>query len=956
MNPPAWRRAALIGAAVALAVTALSLAPPATLARLDASLADLRLRRSTPPATTGRVVIVDLDERSLAEVGRWPWSRPQLARLFAGVRARGAAAIAVGMMFPESETPEGDQVLADALRTGPFVVGYAFTFDDPSPTASRCRPGAGAAPAPGPTQPARFFRATGILCNAAPIASSAPGAGFLNATADADGLLRRVPLLIEYEGGLYPSLPLAAALAVSRPAALAVRPGPAGTSVLDLGTGRIPLDVRGNLLVRFRARHSFPAVSAADVIADRLPPGPVFDHRIVVIGLSALGIEQPVATPVDPHVPAAEVHAAIIDGLLRGDALARPPWARWLELGLVGTLAIGTAILLHWRRSAAGMLVAWLVALAAWGALWVAGAWAFRARGVVLSPLYPSVALWGSFVTVTALDVVRERRRAEHMVRQLAAAWRGLLDAVLSLGAMRRQQRRLARALRASEARYEQLFEDAPIGLYRAEPDGQLLDVNPALVRILRYPGREGLLEQTITGLEIDARDREGSEPRAGDAVPPPRRWRCADGSVVWVHATEHAVRDGRGHVVGRQGAVEDVTERRRAEETRERLEGQLRDAQKMEALGRLAGGVAHDFNNLLTVIAGRTQLVLTGSVPPEAVHHQIEVIHEASRRAAELTKQLLAFSRRQALQPRVLDVNRVLREAHRILARLLREDIALEISYGEGLKRVRADPSQLHQIVMNLVVNARDAMPTGGRLTLATSSAELGAEWGERHPGVRPGAFVALSVHDTGIGMDLRTMASCFEPFYTTKEPGRGTGLGLSTVYGIAQQHGGCVEVASAPGEGTTFTVYLPGVDAAPEPERSTAVFKQEGRERILLVEDEAAVRSVTRDILLALGFKVVTAEGGAAAIELLDTRRPRIDLLITDVIMPGLSGREIARQVRERYPGLPVVYMSGYTDEVLAEHELLGKGATLLEKPFTAEALVRAIHTALAGAPREG
>jgi len=326
-------------------------------------------------------------------------------------------------------------------------------------------------------------------------------------------------------------------------------------------------------------------------------------------------------------------------------------------------------------------------------------------------------------------------------------------------------------------------------------------------------------------------------------------------------------------------------------------------------------------------------------------------VIHEASRRAADLTKQLLAFSRRQALQPRVVDVNRLLRDAQRILVRLLREDIALDIACDEAVKRVRADPGQLHQIVMNLVVNARDAMPKGGQLLLTTATAELGADRAARHPGLQPGAYVALSVRDTGVGMDARTVASCFEPFYTTKEAGRGTGLGLSTVYGIVQQHGGCVDVVSAPGEGTTFTVYLPGVDAAPEPERPPAVVRYGGRERILLVEDEAAVRSVTRDVLMALGFRVVVADGGPAALRLVETDRPRIDLLLTDVIMPGVSGREVARQVLERYPGLPVVYMSGYSDEVLAEHELLGQGAAVLEKPFTPDALLRAIHTALGG-----
>jgi len=962
MSGRAWRRALIVGSAVALAVAALSLRPPATVVRLEASLIDLLLRRSVPARTSGRVVVVDIDDRSLGEIGRWPWPRAQLARLLAGVRARGAETIAVGMMFPESEALESDQLLSDVLRAGPFVIGYAFTFGDSPAGAARCplRPvgvppptaGAGAVRAGG------FFRATGVLCNVAPIGASAPGNGFLNATSDGDGLLRRVPLLIEYEGQLHPSLPLAAVLEAGQPGPLVVVSRPGGASSLELGRRRIPLDPRGNLLVRFRARNQFPVVSAADVLADRLPVGTTFRGHLVVVGISALGVEQPVATPVDPHVPAAEVHATIIDNLLRGDALYRPSWAPWLELALVGTLAVGAAVLLHWRRSASGMLVASFVALGLWAALWAACAWVFRRRGLILSPLYPSLALWGSFVVVTALDVALERRRAEEVVRHLATVWRGLLDTVASLSTVRRQRRRLARALRASEARYQQLFEDAPIGLYRTTPDGQLLDVNQALVRIMRYPHREALLAMNVGAVEVDAgAPAEGWDRAAAPETPRPqeRRWRCADGAVVWVKTAEHPLRDARGRLLGHQGAVEDITERRRAERTRERLESQLREAQKMEALGRLAGGVAHDFNNLLTVIVGRTQLVLSGSVPPQSVHHQVEVIHEASRRAAELTKQLLAFSRRQALQPRVLDVNRLLREAHRVLARLLREDIALEITYGEGLRRVRADPSQLHQIILNLVVNARDAMPKGGRLALATANVELDAHFVARHPRVRLGPYVTLSVQDTGVGMDARTVANCFEPFYTTKEPGRGTGLGLATVYGIVQQHEGCVEVASDPGEGATFTIYLPGVDAAPDVERPPTVLQHGGRERILLVEDEPTVRAVTRDVLQALGFSVVVADGGAAALRLVDADRPKVDLLLTDVIMPGLSGRDVARQMRERYPGLPVVYMSGYTDDVLAQHELLGGGGPVLEKPFSVEALLRAIRSALE-APAEG
>ena len=956
MSRPAWRRAFIVGSAVALGVAALAWRPPAMLEQLDARITDLLRGQSPPAASSDRVVVVDIDERSLAEIGRWPWPRTQLARLLAGVRAQGAEVVAVGMMFPESENPESDRLLSEALRAGPFVIGYAFTFNDSPARARRClmRPvrAALSPPATGAPRAGGFFRASGVVCNAEPIDASAPGVGFLNATSDRDGLFRRVPVLIEYEGQLQPSLPLAAVLA-SRPSpSLVVVSRRGGGLSLQLGPHSIPLDAQGNLLVHFRARNHFPTVSAADVLAGRPPAGTTLRDRIVVVGISALGVQRPLATPVDPQVPAAELHATIIDNLLQGDALYRPSWGPALEVGLAGAFALGIAALLALGRSPAGVLVTSLVAVGLWAVLGAACTWALRRRGLILSPLYPSLAVCGSFVVMTALDVALERRRAQHVVRHLLEVWRGLLHAVTSLRVVRRQRRRLARALRASEARYQHLFEDTPIGLYHTAPDGQLVDANAALVRILRYPNREALLGVNLDAVDLDARElaERGDSPTATETPQPEeRRWRCADGTVVWVKLVEHALRDPRGRLLGRQGAVEDVTEHRRAKETRERLERQLREAQKMEALGRLAGGVAHDFNNLLTVIAGGAQLVLTGSVPPQNVHNQVEEIHEAARRAAELTKQLLAFSRRQALQPQVLDLNRVLREVQRVVGRLLREDITLEVACGEGLRQIRADPSQLQQIILNLVVNARDAMPLGGRLVLATRNVELDADFAARHPGIHPGSYVALSVQDTGVGMDADTVANCFEPFFTTKELGHGTGLGLSTVYGIVQQHEGCIDVVSAPKEGTTFSIYLPSVTAAPDVKRPPVVLPSGGWERILLVEDEALVRSVTRDMLMAMGFSVVVADSGAAALRLVDAERPRVDLLLTDVIMPGLSGRDVAREMRARYPDVRVVYMSGYTDDILERHQLSGGGVPVLEKPFTVEALLHAVRAAL-------
>ena len=415
-------------------------------------------------------------------------------------------------------------------------------------------------------------------------------------------------------------------------------------------------------------------------------------------------------------------------------------------------------------------------------------------------------------------------------------------------------------------------------------------------------------------------------------------RYRRADRSYAEVLDRGYVLRDAEGRATRMIGAMMDVTQRKQ-------LADELRQAQKMEAVGQLAGGIAHDFNNLLTIITGRGHLLLGRLQADDPARRSVELIQKTADRAAALTRQLLAFSRKQVLERRILDLNALVEDTSAMLRRLIGEDVDLQLTLGARVGRVNADPGQLEQVLMNLAVNARDAMPRGGALGIQTDSARIEAAAPGRPDALPPGPYAVLRVMDTGLGMDAATQARIFEPFFTTKEPGKGTGLGLSMVHGVVRQHGGAIHVRSVVDGGTTFEMYLPQVERPVEAddEDDTASRGAIGRETILLVEDEDDVRALAREVLERQGYEVIEAADGAQALGMCETASDRVDLILTDVVMPRMSGRELVDRVRATRPDMRVLYMSGYTEDAILRHGVRDASTLLLGKPFAPADLVR-------------
>jgi PAS domain S-box-containing protein len=552
-------------------------------------------------------------------------------------------------------------------------------------------------------------------------------------------------------------------------------------------------------------------------------------------------------------------------------------------------------------------------------------------------------------------DVTERKRIEDEPVRPIrdrtgeiigaSAVERDITDHKLAEEKLRVQEK----ALRSSEEWYRSLFEGAVYGIYRVEPEGQFLEVNPALVSMLGYNSADEVLKlNATTEIYADPQERARLVQKwlQGTKIEDEATWQRRDGTVITVRLTGRTLTDDQGVVQEFEFIAEDVTEQRS-------LEQELRQIQKIEAVGQLAGGIAHEFNNYLSIILGYSEFLIEEAGTNQSLRRGVAEIKAATQRAASLTGQLLAFSRKQVLEPAILDLNQVIREAHNLLRRLVPANIEIIPVLEPALGRVKADPGQIQQILINLALNARDAMPQGGKVIIETANAELDESYCSQHLGVEPGTRVLLAIRDTGCGMNAETLSHMFEPFFTTKEQGKGTGLGLSTIYGIGKQSGGHIDVESSLGEGTVFRIYLPRAEAPVEqPEPTVPQTEEPGAsETILVVEDEVTLRWLIRLSLERRGYRVLAAKDGTEAIEICQRNPSQIRLVLSDIMMPHVNGLQLRERAATLCPDAKFLFMSGYSEEIIEPENLLAHGCAFLEKPFLINELVVKVRELLEG-----
>lgn len=596
----------------------------------------------------------------------------------------------------------------------------------------------------------------------------------------------------------------------------------------------------------------------------------------------------------------------------------------------------------------AGLLLGWPGVLAGIGLGVVTSLVALAAelRGTLplpvapIRPIYYLIAFLTNLILLTALVYLSNRGRAK---------------------ALENARQELAERRRVEEERlkFELGIERSADAIFMTDTEGKIVYVNPAFERMYGYT-KDEVLGSTPRLLKSGALTAEfysqlwhtllSKEIVACELIN-----KAKDGRFLNIEGSANPIVNEAGKIVGFLAIHRDVTERKRAEEEKAKLEDRLRQAHKMETIGQLAGGVAHDFNNLIAPILGYAEMMLADLKPDDPQITIVALIISAAERAANLTRQLLSFSRKQMLDMKTLDLNRVVRDFEKILRTTIREDIDLTLSLAPALGNIKGDSSQIEQIILNLASNAQDALPAGGSIRIETANVQLDEEFCQAHPFVTPGPYVLLSICDTGTGMDRETLQHIFEPFYTTKEPGEGTGLGLATVYGIVKQHRGYILAASEPARGTRFQVYLPQVEGRADHKGPPMINKSEkrGSETVVVVEDNVMVCNLACSILKKNGYKVIEVLGAEECLRTLANQHSAIDLLITDVIMPKMNGRELYERLALTHPGLKVLYMSGYADNVISVHGVLEEGVHFIQKPFSVEVLSSKVREVLDNSP---
>gem|GEM_PF-1141242 len=960
-----------LGLVVTLAVATLQVWQPTLLSFFNHKTYDSLLHVVGQRPPTDQVTMVNVDEESLAHYGQWPWPHYRLARLIKSIHELGAAVIAVDFILSEpdrtslsiiqrdmarelgvrwearglsAEFYNNERALASVLTQSKVVLGFKFVFDRlPTWSQEGCnlhplqvvrRDKVGNHPVAPP-----WFQAQGVVCNIPQLAEASGSQGFLDVGLDKDGVLRRAPLLIEYQGHLYPSLALATYLRLRGGNQVVVQMSDLGPEMVQIRENRIPVDASARLLINYRSpAKAFQPLSAKSLLVGQAPREAIAG-KVVLVGLSAAGLKDLLATPLDARTSGVEIQATMLDNLLRGDYLSSPAYSPGLELGLV--LLCGSVSTWFFSR----MRAPFNLALASGGALMVAGCSALflRFQGVYWSPFWPLFTLLANFSLLSLARFWREEQRVKSRTQTLAATVEALQGEIA-------ERRRTEEALQRSEQRFRALSEESPLGISVVDGQGVYEYINPAFNKMFGYT-----LQDFATGREWfrlvfpDPHQRREvvaawfdylSQGHQGE----PRQ-----------HAFEVTCREGDRKTIlfravplplGKQFILyEDLTERVMAEHEMRRLEEELFQSQKLEALGVLAGGIAHDFNNVLQAIMGYTQLMLDQKDVGEPTRSRLEHIDQSIQRAAMMIRRLMTMARKDTTRREKVDLNWEIKQAVRLLEHTLPKMVMITTSLAPDLASICGDPGQMEQVLLNLATNAAHAMPHGGELAISTRNCLLGPEEVKTMPGLAPGPHVQLSVRDTGSGMDEETRSHIFEPFFTTKPLDMGTGLGLSTAFAIISNHGGHIQCQSRLNHGTVFTIHLPAggrQDEAKAAEASEPALFPTGQETILVVDDEKVILGACREALEGMGYVVLTAESGEQALELYRQSWESVSLILLDLNMPGMGGQECLREIMAFDPRAKVLVATGYADETVTAQALDLGAMDLITKPFRFRELI--------------
>ncbi len=949
------------GLLISFLLAALFLVVP-SFTSLNNRVTDLITQGSGQRPPSGTVIIIDLDDKSLARFGQWPWPRYRFAHLLQKVSELGARSIALDMILaePDRTSPmklqeeserylgykgeinklpahykDYDDYLAKTLTQGPFVLGYEFLFKKSGEEKrdSQLHPvkvvlvQQKGLPAAG-----EFFEASDVVSNLEPFAKAVSFSGFLNAAPDRDGVLRRLPLLIRYKGELFPSLSLAAFMRFKATSAIQLQTTGTGSRVVLVGDRSIPIDRRGNVLIDFRASTGqIPRFSAADILEGQVPKLAIAG-KIVLVGSSASGLDQTYQTPGNPVFSHVGIHARMLEALLTGKFWQRDQRSLFWEVGFSLLLALLFSLLI----TRTGVISSAIAGGTAIVSLWLIARMIFQATGYILSPLLPTLII---FVTYAVLTIVKTREGQSHAEKTAGNA--------LML-------------LKRSETELNSIIQSIPDIIFRLDPSGNVSFVSPAITQYKR--DADELLGRPIFDLVLPE-DRQKAthrvnERRTGGRATHDLQLRLLLNKEQSIGSAEeqryfsvsaqglYQHDPSRKTFIGTQGIIRDITEQKKLEE-------RLLQAQKMEAVGSLAAGVAHDLNNILSGLVGYPDLLLLEIPEDSPLRTQIEAIKQSGQRAAAIVQDMLTLARRGVANREIFCPNRIIQEYLESPEFAGLKEKHPQIEFGSllspDLLNVKGSPLHLSKGLMNLVTNAVEALPAGGRVVISSANSYLDTSR-LAYEEIPEGEYVCLRVEDNGIGISAEDLQRIFEPFYTKKKMGgSGSGLGMTVIWATVKDQGGYIDLQSTEGEGTRIDIYLPATrEAIAEKDRRIVLQDYLGNEKILVVDDIQEQREIAVNMLSKLGYTVFSATSGEAALALI--RDNPVDLVVLDMIMPnGMDGLDTYQAIVSLYPGQKTIIASGYSEsDRVKELQRLGAGV-YIQKPYTMEKIGVAVRTEL-------